>query len=85
MSIMLGNLTITEMENRTGVKFPDELKQLMKDTHQPRADNIGDGKWHCFDIPFAIVCGGMPLAQQIYDHLKAESGNIKELLQIMLA
>lgn len=85
MNIMLGNLTVTEIEKRTGVIFPDELKQLMNDTHQSEASNIAEGKWHCFDIPFALVCGGRPLAQQIYDHLKSESSNFKEQMQIALA
>lgn len=85
MNIMLGNLTVPEIEKRAGVTFSDELKQLMAETHQSEASNIADGKWHCFDIPFTLVCGGMPLAQQIYDHLKAESSNFKEPLQIALA
>lgn len=85
MSIMLGNLTVAEIEKRAGVEFSEELKQLMEKTHQSEASNIADGKWHCFDIPFSLVCGGMPLAQQIYDHLKAESSNFKEPLQIALA
>ena len=85
MSIMLGNLTVPEIEKRAGVIFSDDLKQLMAETHQLEASNIAAGKWHCFDIPFTLVCGGMPLAQQIYDHLKAESSNFKKPLQIALA
>ena len=84
MNIMLGNLTVTEIEHRSGITFPDELKQIMSETHQSNASNISDGKWHCFDIPFTIVCGGMDLAQKIYDHLKSQSGNFKEVLQIAI-
>lgn len=85
MNIMLGNLTVSEIEKRAGVVFSDELKQLMKKTHQAKASNIADGKWHCFDIPFTIVCGGMPLAQAIYGHLKADSSKFAEPLRIALA
>ena len=85
MNIMLGNLTIPEIEKRSGVAFSDELKQLMAETHQPEASNIAEGKWHCFDMPFTLVCGGMPLAQKIYDHLKADSKNFKEQMQITMA
>ena len=85
MGIMLGNLSVAEIEKRAGVKFPEELKQLMQDTHQDEASNIKDGKWHCFDIPFTIVCGGMPIAQKIYDHLKDDSSKFAEQLQIALA
>ena len=81
---MLGNLTVSEIEKRAGVTFPEELKQLMGETHQSEASNILDGKWHCFDIPFILVCGGMPLAQKIYDQLKAETSNFKEPMQIAL-
>ena len=85
MSIYLGNLTIEQMEARTGVNFDDELKNLLIETHQDSASNIAEGEWHCFDIPFVLVCGGMPLAQRIYDHLKADSKNFKEVLQISLS
>lgn len=85
MSIMLGNLTVPEIEKRSGVEFSKELKQLMEGTHQPEASNIADGKWHCFDIPFTLVCGGIPIAQQIYDHLKADSSKFVERLEIALA
>lgn len=85
MGIMLGNLTVSEIEKRTEVTFSEKLKQLMGGTHQAKAENIADGKWHCFDMPFTLVCGGMPLAQEIYDHLKEDSSKFKEPMQIALA
>lgn len=85
MNIRLGNLRVDEIEARAGVKFSDELKSLLKATHQENASNVAEGKWHCFDIPFTMVCGGMPLAQKIYDHLKDEAANFKEPLSIALS
>jgi len=85
MGIMLGNLTIEQIENRAGVVFSDELKQLLNKTYQAEATNIKEGKWHCFDIPFTLVCGGVLLAQEIYDHLKKDSDKFKQPLQIALA
>ena len=85
MTIMLGNLTVAEIEKRTGVTFSEELKQLMEKTHQAEANNIVDGRWHCFDIPFILVCGGMPIAQQIYDYLKSDFNKFTEPLQIAVA
>ena len=82
---MLGNLSVADMEARSGVTFSDGLKTLLNDTHQSNASNVADGKWHCFDLPFVLVCGGMPLAQKIYDELKSQSANFKEPLQIALA
>ena len=57
MGIMLGNLMPEEIEKRTGIKFTDEFKQLLMSTHNPKADDIKEGHWHCFDLPFCFVCG----------------------------
>ena len=85
MTIMLGNLTVAEIEKRTGVTFSEELKQLMEKTHQAEANNIVDGRWHCFDIPFILVCGDKETATEIYSHLKYFSSNFREPLQIALS
>lgn len=85
MSIFLGNLTIDDMENRTGVKFPVELREMLEQSHQDEASNVAEGKWHCFDIPFFMVCGGRPMAQRVYDLLKADAGKFKQPLQIGLS
>jgi hypothetical protein len=81
---MLGNLTIEEMEKRSGVKFPDELVEYMKPRHQPKAENIQQGKWHCFDLPFNLVCGDMETATEIFKYLKELSGDFKEKMQISI-
>ncbi|NYT76621.1 hypothetical protein H0A71_06425 [Alcaligenaceae bacterium] len=85
MGIMLGNLTIEQAEERSGVTWPDALKEFMKDRHQPSATNVQPGKWHCFDAPFTLVCGDMETAQAIYDHLSKLGSDFKEQLQIALA
>jgi len=85
MNVMLGNLTVDQIEARAGVVFSSELKSLLNDTHQASANNVAIGKWHCFDIPFTMVCGGMPLAQRIYDCLKHEAANFKQPLSIALS
>jgi hypothetical protein len=85
MNIMLGNLTVDQIEKRAGVTFSEELKALMNATHQPSATNIREGEWHCFDLPFNLVVGGMPLVVKIHDHLKVHSSDFLEPLQISLA
>jgi hypothetical protein len=85
MNIMLGNLTADQIEIRAKVIFSKELKDLLNATHQPSASQIGEGEWHCFDIPFTLVCGGMQFAQKVYDHLKTQSADFAEPLQIALA
>jgi len=82
MDIYLGNLSIVEIETRSGISFPDELKDYMKPRKQENASNIKQGKWHCFDIPFVLMCGDMDTATEIYSHLKAFSSDFKEPLQI---
>ncbi len=82
MSIMLGNLTVDQMEKRSGIEWPDALKQFLSDRHQPAASNIAPGKWHCFDLPFQLVCGDMETAQTVYDHLSPLARSFKEPLQV---
>lgn len=85
MNIYLGNLSIAEMEKRSGVDFPQELKDYMNPRKQESASNIAKGKWHCFDIPFVLVCGDMETATEIHSHLKAFGSDFKEPLQISLS
>lgn len=85
MSIYLGNLDLKEIERRAGVTFPLELWEYMADKRQEKASDIATGKWHCFDIPFVLVCGDMETATEIYKHLSPMSKDFKEPLQIALS
>jgi len=82
MNIMLGNLTVEDMERRMSISFPDELKKFMNENHQQKAENVQPGKWHCFDLPFFLVCGDMDTAIKIHESLKPFAADIKESLQI---
>jgi len=82
--MMLGNLSINEIEKRMGVVMPDDTKEFMAKSHQSRAENISAGKWHCFDIPFVLLCGDVETAQNIYDGIKHLSSDIKCQLQISI-
>ena len=82
---MLGNLSVNKIEERLGIEFPEEIKEFMRQTHQPEANHIQKGKWHCFDIPFHLVCGDMATATKIYDALKHKSHECKEALQFSLS
>ena len=53
----------------------------MKQTHQDEASNIAKGKWHCFDIPFQLVCGDMEVATKIFNSVKHRSSECLEQLQ----
>jgi len=82
MGFVLGNLGIEEMERRTGITFPDELKKILEDTRQQTAGNVAKGKWHCFDAPFMILCGDYDLAKKIFDMLSPYQSFMKEKLLI---
>ncbi len=84
MGIYLGNLSVDEIERRTEVAFPQKLKDFMGSCRQNSASNIGKGEWHCFDIPFILVCGDIETATQIYNQLQGLSSSFKEPLQISI-
>lgn len=83
--IMLGNLSIEEIENRSGVKFPEELVEYMELRRQQKAEGVKAGQWHCFDIPFTLLCGDMETATEIHRQLSPFSNDFKKPLQISLA
>lgn len=85
MSIMLGNKTVSQIEKRLGIEFPDDVREFMKQTHQPEANNIDKGKWHCFDIPFNLVCGDIETATKIFNSVKDRSGECRERLRFSLS
>ena len=85
MGFMLGNLSVDEMQARSGVEFPVELIEYMQDRHQPEAENIKPGKWHCFDLPFTLVCGDMETAKEFARHLLPLSSKFKQKMQITVA
>lgn len=82
---MLGNLSVDQIEKRLGIEFPEEIREFMRKTHQEEASRIVAGKWHCFDIPFNIVCGDMETATKIFNSVKHRSAECKEALQFSLS
>jgi hypothetical protein len=85
MDIMLGNLSVKQIEERLGIEFPEEIREFMKQTHQSNASYIGKGKWHCFDMPFNLVCGDMEIATKIFNSIKDKSNECKAQLQFSLS
>ena len=71
---MFGNISFSEIEARLGIKFPQDIAYFMSNNHQASAQNVMPGKWHCFDIPFNLVCGDIDTAKKIYGAIKDKSG-----------
>jgi hypothetical protein len=82
MCIYLGNVSVEEIERRAGVVFPVELVSYLNDRRQQDAGHLAKDKWHCFDIPFVLVCENIDMAKEAYKHLKPLSSSFKEELQI---
>ena len=83
MMILLGNLTLKQIEERTGISVSDEDRAELNGMRQEKAENIALGKWHCFDLPFMLVCGDKPTAEKVVKILSAyDWSKAKQALQI---
>lgn len=83
MSIMLGNLTLKQIEERTGIIVSDEDRVELNYMRQEKAENIAPGKWHCFDLPFMMVCGDKLTAEKVFKILSQyDWTKSKQALQI---
>lgn len=81
MGIMLGNLTVAEIEKRIGVDFSQDVRDFMDAARQAKAGPVAPGAWHCFDLPFCIVCGDVRTATRIYNSVKGRAHEVKENLE----
>jgi hypothetical protein len=86
MGIMLGNQSVEQIEKRMGVSFPENIREELLNNRQHSADTslLDKEEWHCFDIPFTMVCGSMELAQKIFDSMKTLVPEIKEALHLSI-
>ena len=84
MVIMFGNFSVADMEERLGIKLPEEKAKELNAMRYENANNIPADKWHCFDIPFTIVCGSMETAIKVRDILEPYSSSMKCALQIAI-
>ena len=87
MSIYFGNLSITDLERRTGWSFT-EAERIWLDAHRQDSASIrlDEDYFHIFDIPFCIITS--PKAQDYLVDLLVEKNKesiSKEPLRILLA
>ena len=68
------------------IKFPEPFRKEFNYGKQENADTskLKKDEWHCFDLPFTMVCGSMDLAQKVYDKLKPQQSDIKTPLRISI-
>ena len=84
MAIMLGDLSLKQMGDRLGVKIPEPFRTKFDKKHQDKAKNIQVGEWHCFDIPFNLICGDIKIAQSFYGVMKEFASDVKEQLYVSI-
>lgn len=84
MYISLGNLTIEQIEKRTGITLTDEHREYMKAHRQENVSvPLESGAWHGFDMPFMIMTGDKNTAEMYVNMLSAYNwSKCKEALQI---
>ena len=85
MIIYFGNVSVEQIEKRTGITLSDEHREYMKAHRQETVNGtpIADGEWHCFDMPFMIMTGNQETAERYRDMLSSyDWSNCKETLQI---
>ena len=83
--VMLGNLSVRQIEERLGIKLTDEERTLLSSTRQARAEGIAKDKWHCFDIPFVMMCGSQETAIKICEILRPYESKMTEAIRIVIA
>lgn len=82
--ILLGNLSIEQIEQRLDIKFSETDKERLKSFHSEKTDVARQNAWHCFDIPFIIVCGTLNTVSEVMDILTPYSSKMKTKIQIGL-
>ena len=84
MYIFLGNLTISQLMERTGWTFSEEEYEWLESHRQDNATIRSDSdKFHIFDCPFTIECA--PSISEEVKTLLMSKGVSKESLQMMIA
>lgn len=83
--LFLGNLSVTQIEKRTGITLSDIDREFMNANRQERINDtpLEIGKWHCYDIPFMLMTHDKQTATAYNDRLmKYDWSKCREALQI---
>jgi len=78
----LGDLKTTDIEQRLNITLSDTDRDKLEGMRQSKANDINPGKWHCFDMPFQILCGDKGTASLVYDILVPYKALMKSNIQI---
>lgn len=67
--ILLGNLSPREIASRLGIELSQEDSDFLTRNQQEKVNDtpLEKGKWHCYDIPFIVMCDTVHTAEVIRD------------------
>lgn len=83
--IMLGNLSVPQIEERLGIKLNDDDEHVMNESRQEAVNStpLEPGCWHCFDIPFMLMTDTIVTATKLRDmFMKYDPSKFKEQFHI---
>ena len=81
----VGNLSVQQIEERTGITLSDADREYMIAHRQEDVHNkaVEEGKWHCYDMPFLLLTHDEKTADTYGDMLmKYDWANCREDLLI---
>ncbi|MFD1385680.1 hypothetical protein ACFQ4Z_02630 [Oceanobacillus oncorhynchi subsp. oncorhynchi] len=83
MGFRLGNLTITAVEAKHGIKLLDEERETLENMRQNDAQTIEEGKFHVFDEPMTMfVCDSAETRAEVIKILSKYNSDIKGQLGV---
>jgi len=84
MPIYLGNLSVAQIEERLGIELTEAERSELTSARQEAVLDVAlaPDKWHCYDLPFTIVCGSREMATKVCGILSPYSSQMKCRLQV---
>ena len=78
MGIMLGNLSVKDIETRLGITLSAEDVAVLQEKRQENVSvPLASGKWHCFDIPFMFMAATRDDALMFADIFEKYTGQMR--------
>ncbi len=82
--MLLGNLSVEQIEKEYGVEFSTEDKEWLKTHRQTNVSiPLEKDKWHCFDIPRVIATDSEEFRDELYHMLSKYDFKGKIMIAIM--
>lgn len=66
MNIYIGNFTTAQMASEMGIELSAEDAKALDAMRQDDAQNILQGRYHCFDAPRMLVCGDIATCYKVH-------------------